>query len=433
MDGRVKILACRMGPQMNFRNLADVPAAERSTGGQPGIPLLSRQSSVYSLTFNEFQNTWSGLSKDIGSINMDEFLKNIWTAEESQLQLQDMAPSGNGGEGGGQVGNLLRQGSLTLSRTISQKTVDEVWRELFKETEDVKEGSREGGDINLPQRQRTLGEMTLEEFLVRAGVVREDTQMMARPGDNGVHEEMSQFTSNGLASSAAAGNDFIFSSKPAGSSLDFIGTRPTQLQQQPQPQPLEPPAPLFPKPETVSFATSVHLPNTAHIASPGSREAIGITHSSFNKALVHSGAMQAGGLCLGDLGRAGFAVESPAKLVSPDAISNNSTDVSSLSPVPYAFGRGRRSKDGLEKAIERRHRRMIKNRESAARSRARKQAYNMELEAEIARLKEINQELLRKQAEFMEMQKNQISQKVNGLCREDKRQCCLKRTLTGPW
>jgi len=40
---------------------------------------------------------------------------------------------------------------------------------------------------------------------------------------------------------------------------------------------------------------------------------------------------------------------------------------------------------------------MIKNRESAARSRQRKQAYMMELEAEVAKLKELNDELQKKQ------------------------------------
>jgi len=51
---------------------------------------------------------------------------------------------------------------------------------------------------------------------------------------------------------------------------------------------------------------------------------------------------------------------------------------------------------------------MIKNRESAARSRARKQAYTMELEAEVQKLKELNAELQKKQEEMMEMQKNQV-------------------------
>ncbi|CAH1421621.1 unnamed protein product [Lactuca virosa] len=46
---------------------------------------------------------------------------------------------------------------------------------------------------------------------------------------------------------------------------------------------------------------------------------------------------------------------------------------------------------------ERRHKRMIKNRESAARSRARKQAYMNELENEVERLKEENAKLKRQQ------------------------------------
>ncbi|KAI4994324.1 hypothetical protein ZWY2020_029372 [Hordeum vulgare] len=46
-----------------------------------------------------------------------------------------------------------------------------------------------------------------------------------------------------------------------------------------------------------------------------------------------------------------------------------------------------------EKTVERRKKRMIKNRESAARSRARKQAYTDELENKISRLEEENQQL----------------------------------------
>uniref|UniRef100_A0A6N2LM60 BZIP domain-containing protein n=1 Tax=Salix viminalis TaxID=40686 RepID=A0A6N2LM60_SALVM len=46
-----------------------------------------------------------------------------------------------------------------------------------------------------------------------------------------------------------------------------------------------------------------------------------------------------------------------------------------------------------EVVVERRRRRMIKNRESAARSRARKQAYTVELEHELNQLKEENAKL----------------------------------------
>ncbi|KAL9690339.1 hypothetical protein QQ045_010737 [Rhodiola kirilowii] len=49
--------------------------------------------------------------------------------------------------------------------------------------------------------------------------------------------------------------------------------------------------------------------------------------------------------------------------------------------------------------FDQRHKRMIKNRESAARSRARKQAYTVELELEVAQLKQENA-ILRKEQEI---------------------------------
>ncbi|GFP94206.1 protein fd [Phtheirospermum japonicum] len=51
---------------------------------------------------------------------------------------------------------------------------------------------------------------------------------------------------------------------------------------------------------------------------------------------------------------------------------------------------------------DRRHKRMIKNRESAARSRARKQAYTNELELEVAHLLEENAKLKKQQQQFVE-------------------------------
>ncbi|KAK9283011.1 hypothetical protein L1049_011238 [Liquidambar formosana] len=54
------------------------------------------------------------------------------------------------------------------------------------------------------------------------------------------------------------------------------------------------------------------------------------------------------------------------------------------------------SEDVIEKTVERRQKRMIKNRESAARSRARKQAYTNELEHKVSRLEEENERLRKK-------------------------------------
>ncbi|CDY65560.1 BnaA10g28780D [Brassica napus] len=294
-------------------------------GGGGGA--LTRQGSIYSLTFDEFQ---SSLGKDFGSMNMDELLKNIWTAEETQAMAG--LP-------------LQRQGSLTLPRTLSTKTVDQVWKDLSKDG---------GGGTNLTQsqsqRQQTLGEVTLEEFLVRAGVVREEAQIAAKDANTG---------SSGLMG-------------------------------------------------------------------------LGDQSPTNNMGLVQ-----------GVVGAV-----SPVTPVSADGIGKTNGDSSSLSPSPYMFNGVRGRKSGtVEKVVERRQRRMIKNRESAARSRARKQvkihlistsfnqtmfwnAYTVELEAEVAKLKEENQELQRKQAKIMEMQKNQEMEMMNIQGGAKKK---LRRTESGPW
>ncbi|RVW48961.1 G-box-binding factor 4 [Vitis vinifera] len=61
-------------------------------------------------------------------------------------------------------------------------------------------------------------------------------------------------------------------------------------------------------------------------------------------------------------------------------------------------GRGKRRApvlEPLDKAAQQKQRRMIKNRESAARSRERKQAYQVELESSAVRLEEENEQLLK--------------------------------------
>jgi ABA responsive element binding factor len=90
--------------------------------------------------------------------------------------------------------------------------------------------------------------------------------------------------------------------------------------------------------------------------------------------------VQGGGI--GMVGLAPGAVQigagSPANQLSSDQMGKSNGDTSSVSPVPYVFNggmRGRKGNGAVEKVIERRQRRMIKNRESAARSRARKQVY----------------------------------------------------------
>ncbi|KAG0523946.1 hypothetical protein BDA96_07G167100 [Sorghum bicolor] len=363
----------------------DPKDGERMGAAGPGP--LSRQGSIYSLTFDEFQNTLGGmgggLGKDFGSMNMDELLRSIWTAEESQAiaSASASASASAAGAGAGPVGDggaaLQRQGSLTLPRTLSVKTVDEVWRDFAREGPP---GPTAGGAEPQPNRQPTLGEMTLEEFLVRAGVVRD----------------------NPAAAAAAAA---------AAVSAQPVAPRPIQA---------------------VNNGASIFFGNFG-----GANDA-GAGAMGFAPVGIGDQAM-GNGLMPGVAGMAGGAVT----VVSPvdtsvaqlDSMGKGNGDLSSpMAPVPYPFEgviRGRRSGAGVEKVVERRQRRMIKNRESAARSRARKQAYTMELEAEVQKLKEQNEELQKKQEEIMEMQKNQVLEVISNPYAQKKR--CLRRTLTGPW
>ncbi|XP_042444498.1 bZIP transcription factor TRAB1-like isoform X1 [Zingiber officinale] len=377
---------------------------------------LTRQGSIYSLTFGEFQSTLGGIGKDFGSMNMDELLKNIWTAEESYAVASALGDS-CGGAGTG----LQRQGSLTLPRTLSQRTVDEVWRDLVGPSSSSGQGACLAGvDV---AREPTLGEMTLEEFLVRAGVVREElasSQAPQRPADNNTNSTNLFFGDlSGSRVSSSLALEFnqgpsrsdgkIMAPIPQGAAAN-LGMKITAAR---------PYAPTMP------LGNGVDLGNPQGIASGG---LVG-----FGQAGLNNG-MMAGVVGLGTAGVM-KASGSPVHPLSSDGLGKGNGDLSSVSPVPYVLSggvRGRRSSGAIEKVMERRQRRMIKNRESAARSRARKQAYTLELEAEVVNLKEQNEELLKKQTEMMEMQKNQQILQIINQQNKPKR-LCLRRTQTGPW
>ncbi|KAJ0232542.1 ABSCISIC ACID-INSENSITIVE 5-like protein 4 [Hirschfeldia incana] len=382
-----------MGTHINFNSSGVVDSSGGNGSRDNQSKPLGRQSSLYSLTFDELQNTLGEPGKEFGSMNMDELLKNIWNAEEttqpimtsSIAAVQQPSSSGFVPCGGGSL--LQRQGSLTLPRTLSQKTVDEVWKHLM--SKDSSNG------MDAPERQQTLGEMTLEDFLLRAGVVKEDNQQN--------QDSSSEFYANNTVST---GLGFGFN-QPNQNNISFnnssmiLNQAPATMQQQQQthqqqlqqPHQRLPPT-IYPKQPNVTFAAPVNNNNCGFAA----------------------------------MGRAGVTVASS----SPGTSSAENKDWSS--PAPYMFGgQGRRSNTGVvEKVVERRQKRMIKNRESAARSRARKQAYTLELEAEIENLKQLNQDLKRKQAEIMKTQKNELKESPKQRPWLAKTQC-LRRTLTGPW
>uniref|UniRef100_A0A5B7APW8 Putative bZIP transcription factor bZIP8 n=1 Tax=Davidia involucrata TaxID=16924 RepID=A0A5B7APW8_DAVIN len=418
---------------MNSKHFGNEQPAEGG-GWPPGNFPLARQPSIYSLTFDEFQSSMGGIDKDLGSMNMDELLKNIWSAEETQTMG---STSGGGQERSAPGGYLQRQGSLTLPRTLSQKTVDEVWRDMSKEYGGGKDGSGLGGS-NLPQRQPTLGEMTLEDFLVRAGAVREDTQLNGKPNNTGFFGDLSCPNNNsafgiafqpigrsmGLMGTMIPESSNQTAIQSANLPLNVNGVRSTQ-QQLPMSQPQQ--QQIFPKQTTPAYANPMPIPNGAQLSSsPGMRGGI--------VGIVQSAALQGGGMGMVGLGAAGVTVATGSPAVSSDGFGKNNGDMTSVSTGPYVFNgslRGRKCSGAVEKVVERRQRRMIKNRESAAKSRARKQAYTTELEAEVAKLKEENEELRKKQAEIMEMQKNEVLEMMNKQ-RGVKRRC-LRRTQTGPW
>ncbi|KAL0432501.1 UNVERIFIED_CONTAM: ABSCISIC ACID-INSENSITIVE 5-like protein 5 [Sesamum latifolium] len=385
-----------MGSNINFKNFGSEPPAEAGGGGRlPGNFPLTRQPSIYSLTFEEFQKT----------------------------------------------------GIIDSSRTLSQKTVDEVWRDISKEYGGGKDATGSISGFGVPQRQQTLGEITLEEFLVRAGVVKEETQLAAKAKNVGFFGDLSHPVNGSMLEfgyqqqQPARGTAGLMGGRIAESSnqiamqsatlpLNVNGARSAtqQLgsqQQLPQPQQQQ----LLPKQPTLAYG----IPRSSQLGSPGIRSGIiGISDPAINDSMIQNVTLQGGGLGMVGLGANGVTVTTGSPAVS-DGLTKSNGDTSSVSPVPYVFNgclRGRKSA-ALEKVVERRQRRMIKNRESAARSRARKQAYTMELEAEVAKLKEENEELRKKQAEIMEMQKNQVQEMMNQQNGNKRR--CLRRTQTGPW
>ncbi|KAL7606079.1 hypothetical protein Lser_V15G19522 [Lactuca serriola] len=121
-----------------------------------------------------------------------------------------------------------------------------------------------------------------------------------------------------------------------------------------------------------------------------------------------------------------FLVEGPTRTVCPldvpfDHVMGSSNSSSALLGQSIGGMRMLPETDRIGGG-ERRHKRMIKNRESAARSRARKQAYMNELENEVERLKEENAKLKRQHQQLQVATAAQMTKKGG-----------LQRTSTAPF
>ncbi|KAI3448295.1 hypothetical protein Pfo_004960 [Paulownia fortunei] len=100
-------------------------------------------------------------------------------------------------------------------------------------------------------------------------------------------------------------------------------------------------------------------------------------------------------------------------------------------------GRGKRraavEEVPLDKATQQKQRRMIKNRESAARSRERKQAYTVELESLVTQLEEDNARLLKEEAELNKERYKQLMENLIPVVEKRRPPRVLRRVHSMEW
>lgn len=433
------------------------PMASMSSLTGIGETSLARQRSIYSLTLEEFQNNLREPSKSFGSMNMEELLKNIWTAEESQAMVAAIGTADGSGTGLPKQLSLQRQGSSTLRTAVSRKSVDEVWRSIYQGQTDI--GGQGLTSKSEQQREMTFGEMTLEDFLVKAGVVREedraanaDQPFIPFAANAGVDKTGGcQMASMAIPSSTIAPT--TRNVVPGLPSVKGVQTDAELL-------PLQP-AHLFNRPFQNTPVQKQQQPH-GNLFEPPTAE-VGVIYSNSGKpagggslipAAVGLGGLASpvGGGIAASLNTGmncgfnnGISLSVPTlKADSPYSHSSDGAGLShgnmQLSPVVQSglYGlhgptRKRSPEEPVHRALERRQRRMIKNRESAARSRARKQAYTMELEDEMTQLKEENLKLKKKQEEA-EKRKKQVMAVMPVLSQQaQNEEKALRRTRTGPW
>ncbi|KAK9280165.1 hypothetical protein L1049_013852 [Liquidambar formosana] len=283
---------------------------------------LDKQNSFFSLTLDEIQCK-SG--KSFGSMNMDEFLNNVWNAEGNQASPpSNQSQPANDKSIANNQPTLPHQSSSPIPTSLCNKTVDEVWLEIHKDQQPQQQNLRNITHEPSQPRQQTFGEMTLEDFLVKAGVVQKSSagstswhRDLLAPSQN----QFGNFPNNGSCQEANYG---------------------------------------------VGHAAGVGLSDQQNVGNNLSNNGSATAYQMFGQS----------NRCIGES-------------------SNNAGNEKCVNALELAGQNSKKGKTGgpAEVVVERRQRRMIRNRESAARSRARKQAYTVELEVELDQLKEENAKL----------------------------------------
>ncbi|KAF2296786.1 hypothetical protein GH714_001955 [Hevea brasiliensis] len=272
------------------------------------FPNLARQGSLYNLTFDQLGH----VGKPLNAMKLDELLKNVISLEEGQLlhNVNHSSSSSSSSSVSASVPFFL--GNFDLNGRLTEKTVDEdVWKDIVHQ-EHVNAKEKES------RIQQQIGETTLEDFLVRTGVINIENQNALNPQP------------------IMAIDPMVVVSQQA----DWLQLQMAAVQRQQQQQ------------MTV-------LDSNFHVSEP----------SVFENPVIDVGYSE---------NQLGMTMQAPAMSAT-----------SSESQAAAEKNR-RYSNEMMEKTIERRQKRMIKNRESAARSRARKQAYTNKLEHEVFHLRKAN-------------------------------------------
>ncbi|XP_031273097.1 ABSCISIC ACID-INSENSITIVE 5-like protein 3 [Pistacia vera] len=286
------------------------------------FPPLATQGSVYNLTFDEVQSQLGNIGKPLNSMNLNELVKNMVSVDEGNHHHQlPQNPSSSSSSSSPPASCLL--GNFNLNGRLSKKTVDEVWKEIVHHDQHVNNevDNHYNNNNQTVQQMMTLGETTLEDFLLRAGVINHPQQplmafdpmvVMSTQQTDWLHFQMHQQQQQMSVMDA----DFnVSESAYENPSVVDIGYSENHHQ----------------------MAMSMTMPVAAIPATPSDSKMAGEKKRGYSDEM-------------------------------------------------------------MEKTIERRQKRMIKNRESAARSRARKQAYTNQLELEVFQLRKTNS-WLKKQKE----------------------------------
>ncbi|XVF19720.1 hypothetical protein REPUB_Repub11eG0135200 [Reevesia pubescens] len=349
------------------------------------ISSLNKQSSIFSLTLDEIQLK-SG--KTFGSMNMDEFLANLWNVEENQVPTQFIQNEPIDDNGVGSQPTLVRQGSFSIPTPLCKKTVDEVWFEIQKDLPQQRKVNNIT-DHEPPQRQQTFGEMTLEDFLIKAGVVQEPS------GSSQQKKVIIPIQTNGTSLDADYGMGHVI-----GSSQHKMLT-PIQN-------------------SNASLDANFGMGHVMGLGFPG--------HQIVANNLVAAGNGYA----------AAYPIFTQTKTIigeSSNVAENGNGTNSLLEPAAVLQNRKRIIDGPPEVVVERRQRRMIKNRESAARSRARKQAYTVELELELNQLKQENAKLKQLVEENEQRRQQEVLKRKQSTAAQRKvdKMRTLRRTVSLGW